>query len=742
MKIKSVLFATLPLAFLACASDVGSSQSDGSVVDVGIREASTSGPARGLTVHFESESEIAVRRSHAEARIPAWHKAHVRGALAPSKFIEGSGQTVVYDTRQVATSLVLRPIHKANGVSAAAFNISVESSDESIARATVDASGNVQLAPTGKLGNAYVTSFDKEGKPTNKFMFLAVNPRENTKLVQKDEGVFGLYDGKLTMVTDFAGQSDVHDAAASMDDLVAHGGFVALSEATAQKLAAFGIGAAPSSPKAVYLSDLDTLLVFESAPYILRWKGRTLLAFSRYGVQRDFANFVDYGGTLNGSRLSDGSQQGAAVDLRADQVSTTPIEVGRLDTAGRVVRPSDAGYHGLLGPEATRVVKYTVNVPETAGLSEEHKPGIVCSLKGNGKLAFRGMQTSASIGFEGSASYENGSPNFALMMHPNANAGGAQVEISGGIDGECHYEIAKIPVYEWTLPLVGKAGLAAPIQVGMRLHFGGKGTVQLPLASVESKLQAGRPGSIGFKYSKEGGFSSELDATFRLNSDHIEPVDDGDEEEGNLDIVATAGLSTGLELEAEIKNWWFKASVNADIANLLFGARYTVSQVRHPAAQVVDQTQKLDIGVFPEVAPTLSINTPFFTASLNLFELDIKPLILFTASDTTHREMIAARNQAVVTCNDLDQSKYGITLENGVMKVTGRQRERESGANVSFETSGQTIWASGSTAAFTANVLGQNPRSIKSGTPVSMLIMASDCPYNMGAQCECSGAFE
>lgn len=753
---KSSFFAALALTVLpvvaGCAANVEPVDgSDTGTVDVTSESHTVAPRTLSRVVRFDADADIAL------------HRAKVRGAAlgkAMQTMIEGSGQTVVYDVTNPQAALSLKPVRAGDGSSAAHLSAAVASSDPSVATASVDRMGNILVAPTGKLGNAYVTSFDSAGQPTNKFMFLALRPRENTMIV-RDGDVDGMVSGLRTasmqvqsmkLVTDFAGHSDIAaaDMPATASALATNGAtLVVRGEALAKKVNAFVAGATNDSPRAVYLADHDTLLVHRGgARTVLYTGGEAWLGVDALGTQADFASFVDYGGVLHSSPLSDGSRQSGSATVTSRSLAKAPVELGRFDAKGHLVKAGSENHGGLVAAHATRLVRY-------AALDKDGKEtkdgGLVCRVKGDAELTLKAMFSQASVGFSGTADYKDGKPSFALDLTPQAAAGGGQVELTGAIDVSCNYELFKVPVAEWTLPLVGQTDVSIPVSVGFRIKASKKGSFQIPLGRIGSKADLSKAGKVGFSYTPTGGFSADHDITIDLPSPNVEPVEDGqDGEEGSGSLVITDGVSAGLSAEAKVTMWGVKATVEADIGSVLVGAKVTVDETLYPSKHYADQNSRMDLGVFPEIAPTLSIDTFFFHASLNLFSLDL-PDLVFASLDlgTSKRNMIPALQQAVVTCDgdrDTMGDTYSVDVSQGSLTVLGKNRWGFHHAELTIG-NGSAQQTSMSVPGFpmTGTVMGSGLAKIPSGTKADMDIFAGDCPYDeeLGLSvCRCHGTFE
>lgn len=577
------------------------------------------------SIRLGDDATIAARR----AAIAPKRKMLLGDAQTPAvqRFIASSTTFAVDPSRANALSVsLLRGDGRVEDVVA-----TVSSSDPSVGVATLE-DGRIVVSPTGKLGNTYVTTYDAQGNATEKFMVLSASPKPGTLIVEDAKLVpakLVTADGR--QATDF--QSSDADA---MGDLTQTAGWMYASDPNALASAIQSARAAAGVDiQAIYYPDLDVLVRLEGAAR----QGAMSLTSQGFAfkaslvTQGDFEQYVDDGGNLSSSPLRDADATDAGeLELSHARFASTPIVKAVVLKNGQRL----AGNDPSLEAHRSEIASYDLTYP---ALGDEKKGGLECGAEKNVDVDWSAI-ASFETKVDAQASWNHGSPNVQMTLHPHVRVGG-ELKLSAPAELKCEVELFKIPLAEWGVPLLGKVKVEIPVKFEVKFGVDGKATVITPRVEMGSKDDVTKPGSVGFAYTADGGFRGISDIAVRTTESELKLATGTDSPKVGAHL--TAGVGAGLELSAEVKTWLFKASVSASIVDVMFGSQHSGTFVMNSdrTGYHVEAGDENGLGLFVEFKPTLNVNVGWFHNSFRLFTVDVKPLwIMHQAPVSADRPMV------------------------------------------------------------------------------------------------------
>lgn len=627
------------------------------------------------TMVVGTAAEMAQKREatkSAKNRLPAsvTHKKHINGVAvaddAPHPYIMSSGHILV-NTSQLG--LVQVAIHenlqgKVSDIAPASFHTS-DPTVVSAVRADPAHPNAVLLTMTGKKGNSFITSFEPNGNAVSKFMVLAAQPKEDV-LVISDPDIHPMlckifeYNGGLQAchvetATDFdQGNSGVNF---TIDDYLSptrSQNAILFEDDVSSKIQALDV----ASKRAIYFEKIDTLFIVQSGKAnqtrvpsysgdfnhpVFRKSDRNALFIERVATQKEFNDYIDYGGLLTSSPLRDINQ----TDVLEHDIAPGNPAKGVLSAIvlhdGTRHSVTEKTLLAAVNGDRSKIRQHIYTMRQRGQLADESR--LTCTITGNAthiipSITFSSFHSSASTRLSGQSTWNGGHPNISLDLNPFANLGG-QVEVTSGVSVSvgCAIELINIPLSEWGVPILGKIKLGVPVSVATEFGVEGSGKVVMvtPKFHVSAPNNATAPGKVGVSYTPSGGFKTDFDMETSIAKNHLglaQGTNVGSSISGQTKVGMEmgAGIEMGLELSAKVNAWLFKVEVEADVANVLLGLKtkgeYTIDYAKGTSRKVSSEGEA-GVGVFFEVAPTISVKTSFFSLSYNLFDLDVKPIWIY-----------------------------------------------------------------------------------------------------------------
>ncbi|MFO0667694.1 MAG: hypothetical protein U0174_27320 [Polyangiaceae bacterium] len=514
----------------------------------------------------------------------------------------------------------------------------VESSDTNVATASLNGS-DVSVSLSGKLGNTFVTTFDQSGNALAKFMVLSATPREGVAIIDDENlaptKLFVGADDSTWPATDFqslagSGLNGLYNGASGYLE-------VDTNRLVTQKLSALvaAVQKQVSGPvSAIYFPGRDILVKVPGNMVQATFWDRTFsnkdqglsegLVISGLVAQDHFADYVDYGGVLSSSPLHDpNADEGAHLEFvpnRARLANGSSL-VGVIMADGTRVAATAPNFEAAKAAAVRTVFSYG-----------EEEGELECTVKVGTSINWRSLSTSASTKISGHASWNGGKPDIGVELHPQLTFGG-QFEISGGVEGSCEAKLFTVPIAEWGLPVFGNVALNVPVAAKFDVSVAqgsSKLIVMTPRQRIGSKADPSQPGTVGFGYSTDhGGFYGTFDVGTKTDYSTLGVVAGSDS--GTSEVEVEAGVAASFGLEATVKAWIAKASVRADIGHVLFGVDASAKMNAFSPNFSVTEGE-FALGLFPHFAPTLSIDTPFWHHSFNLFDMKVAPVTMLSRS--------------------------------------------------------------------------------------------------------------
>jgi len=593
------------------------------------------------TVVVGEDHEIVARRDALRPKRSFGVKALGSEApTGPSRFIRSSG-TVVANPRTDASLTISLARSSAGGVAAVAAG-GVESSDPSVATATV-AGGELAVTLTGKLGNTFLTTFDAAGNATAKVMVLSAVPMPGTAIVDDEtlepialkEGEYGALQ---TLATNFADSTDdqalaaLYAATPGQDHRVGAMTFASFSAYRAFANAAIdAVGMGPNGVRAVYFPKKDLLVTTTHGDLTGNGTpgGPYEVTIGAAVAQADFATYVDFGGVLTSSPLHDSNAvEGGNLSFASNGAhvgAVAPVKVGVVLPDGRKVMASERGFAEAESKAARHIVAY----PQAG---EPLGEALTCETsKSGGAIDWRSLYSTAETKLSADAKWNGGKPSIALDLNPHMRVGG-QIGIAGHFEGKCEKTMFEVPVAEWGIPLFGHVAVNAPVKVELSVKADGSVTIMTPRVELGSASDTSKPGKIGFSYAVGGKFTVDHDLAVTTAYTSLGAVEGS--AQGNAHVEIEAGIGAALGLEAQVKAWIFKASVRADLGDVVFGVKDEADLTVHPADMTYDASNDFKLGLFPHLSPTLHVDTSFFHKSYNLFSVNLGDLAFYDQRTT------------------------------------------------------------------------------------------------------------
>lgn len=596
------------------------------------------------------------------------HSKHINGVAvaddAPHPYILSSGHILV-DINQLGSVQVAMHENlqgKVSDVVPASFH----NSDPTVVSAVRPDPAHpnaVLLTMTGKKGNSFITSFDPSGNAISKFMVLAAQPKEDV-LVISDPDIhptlctIGQVSGGEVVCffetsTDFdQGNSGVNfsvDAYLSQ----APNTVILFEDSVASKIAALDV----ASKRAIYFEGIDTLFIVRRGNNnqarlrtfsggfnkpVLRKTERNALYIERVATQKEFNDYIDYGGLLTSSPLRNAEQTDvAAHDITPDRPAKGELTAVVLQDGSRHT-VTEANLLGVVNGDRSKIRQHVYTLRQPGQLASESP--LTCTITGDAthgvpSISFTSFHSNASARLSGQTAWNGGKPNIALDLNPYANLGG-QVEVKSGAGAHvgCKIELLHVPISEWGVPILGKIKLGVPISVATEFGVEGSGKAVLvtPKFHISARNTPNAPGKVGVSYTPSGGFKTDFDMETSIAKNRLglaQGTDVGKSSaQAKIGMELGTGIQMALELTAKVNAWLFKVEVDAEAANVLLGIKtkgeYTIDYAKGTSKKVSSESEA-GIGVFFEVAPTISVKTSFFSLSYNLFDLDVKPLWIY-----------------------------------------------------------------------------------------------------------------
>ncbi len=648
--------AVLALSFASLTAVIGCSAPSGSASEMPATP-ETPGATRLAKRHVVvvgEDHEIVARREALRPKKSFGVKALSDEApKGPSKFVRSSGTVVANPRTDAALTVALA--RNVSGAPAAVAAGGVVSSDPSVATATVSGA-ELSVTLSGKLGNAYLTTFDADGNATAKVMVLAAVPMAGTAIVD-DEALeptnlqLGDYGVPEQLATDFADRTN--DAAlselyAATPGAATRAGAMTFANQEAYrafaKAAIDAVGNGPNGVRAVYFPGKDLLVTTIRGDLTGTGTpgGTYEVSIGAAVSQADFATYVDFGGMLSSSPLHDASESetGAlsfASNGAASLGATQPVKVGVVLADGRKVMASEPEFAALEGKAVRHIVAYP-QVGEPLG------EALTCETsKSAGAIDWRALYSTAETKLAADAKWNGGKPSIALDLTPHVRVGG-QIGFAGAFEGTCEKTLFEVPVAEWGIPLFGNVGVNAPVKVEFRVKADGSVTVMTPRVELGSAKDTSQPGKIGFSYAVGGTFTVDRDLAMTTAYTSLGAVEGS--AQGNAHVEVEAGIAASLGLEAQVKAWIFKASVRADLGDVTFGVKDEADLTVHPASMTYDASNHFELGLFPHLAPTLRVDTSFFHKSFNLFTVDLGDISFYDERSTPQGQKLFTKETA------------------------------------------------------------------------------------------------
>lgn len=606
-----------------------------------------------VTKEASTKHHLLVLGSHADiaARRLSVAPTYARGvssplkAGGPSAFVPSSATYFANARKNAGLSVTLAHDSAGTLLSGAA---TVRSSDPSVATASLSGS-EVTVELTQKVGNTFITTYDASGNALAKFMVLSATPKSGVAIIDDDNlapsALFGGGNDQFWPVTNFADRTDDGGLNFLYQPSGAYGGMLTIDapRGGTQKLQAMMnevVRQVGGAPIAIYFPGRDILVrlsnrfnqtSFWDRSFKDQDKGYTeALPFAQLVAQDGFADYVDYGNSLSSSPLHDTAQvEDASYEFVAPkgQKAVAPKTVAVVLADGTRVAATSPDF-AAAKQRATRVV---LAYPEANGNLEEG--GLECTVKAGTSLSWKSVSTNAQTTIDGSSSWNGGKPDVSLSLHPHMTFGG-QFEFQGAVQGSCERTLFTVPIAEWGIPVFGKVALNVPVAAKFEVSakFGTTKTVIMtPRLNVGSKADPSKPGNVSISYkSTGGGFGGSMDVGTRTDYASLGVVVGSDA--GKTDVDVQAGVSAGIGFEASVKLWIAKASIRADVGYVLFGVETSGTMVVDDHKQFSVEDGKFSLGMFPHIAPSISVSTPFYTHSFNLFDQTILPIRIYSTT--------------------------------------------------------------------------------------------------------------
>ncbi|MBK6463519.1 MAG: hypothetical protein IPF92_21320 [Myxococcales bacterium] len=647
--------ALLALSFTALSSVIGCSAPTGDASEVP-SAAETPRVAKRHSVVVGEDHEIVARRDALRPKRSFGVKALASQAPAgPAVFVRSSGTVVANPRTDAALTIALA--RNVSGAPAAVAAGGVVSSDPSVATATV-AGAELAVTLTGKLGNTFLTTFDAAGNATAKVMVLSALPMPGTAIID-DEALepsalqLGTYGVPEQLATDFAnGTNDaalaaLYAATPGSTDRV--GAMTFASQDTYRRFAQAAIdavGTGPSGVRAIYFPKKDLLVTTVRGDMTGSGTpgGAYEVSIGAAVSQADFASYVDFGGVLTSSPLHDASavESGALSFTKAGASlsATAPVTVGVVLADGRKVVASDATF----AEAEKQAVRHLVAYPQPG---EPLGEALTCETsKSAGKIDWSALYSTAETKLVADAKWNGGKPSIALDLTPHVRVGG-QIGFAGSFEGTCEKTMFEVPVAEWGIPLFGNVAVNAPVKVEFSVKANGSVTVMTPRVELGSAKDTTKPGKIGFSYAVGGKFTVDRDLAMTTAYTSLGAVEGS--AQGNAHVEVEAGIAAALGLEAQVKAWIFKASVRADLGDVVFGVKDEADLTVYPASLTYDASNAFELGLFPHLAPTLHVDTSFFHKSFNLFTVDLGDISFYDERSTPKGQKLFTKEAATQT---------------------------------------------------------------------------------------------
>lgn len=584
------------------------------------------------------------------------YTSHVNGVAvapdAPHPYILNSGQVLV-GTKQLGEVQVA--MHEnANGKVSDVLAATFQSSDLSIVsavRADPSHPNAALLTTTGKKGNSFITSYDQSGNAISKFMVLLAEPRDDV-LVISDPTIhptlctirvdkWGSEFCDLDSGTDFdqgntgarfdidnylqANNQDLH--AIVFDD-------VALSKIDTSTL---------ELKSAIYFEAIDTMVVFsrhgtQKKRVPLEAAGRessglqTGYLIERVATQKEFNDYLDFGGVLTSSPLRDTSQTTTVIH---DIPAGSPVK-GVLSAVvlrdGTRLNVNDPTLLGTVSADMPGVKERVYTMLQAGQLTSDS--AFECKVKGEGgdtpTIAFTAFHSEASARLSGNFLWNGGKPDISLDLNPFVNLGGQiAIESKSSASISCSIDLIKIPMSEYVIPLFGRVQVEVPITAKTEFAVKASGTAVLvsPKFHISAQDSVDKPGKLGVSYTTAGGFKSDFDMKTTLSAHRLGVAQGSNvgKDGTKVGMELAAGIDAGLALSAKVKTWLFKAEVKADVLDMFLGFKaggaYTMDYTKQTSKKVASEGEA-GIGAFLTVDPTITVKTSFFNVSFNLFSFE------------------------------------------------------------------------------------------------------------------------
>ncbi len=725
--------ALLALSFTALSTVIGCSAPTGDSSEVP-SAAEVTRSTKHHSVVVGEDHEIVSRRDALRPKKSFGVKALASEAPAgPSMFVRSSGTVVANPRTDGALTIALA--RNVSGAPAAVAAGGVVSSDPSVATATV-AGAELTVTLTGKLGNTFLTTFDAAGNATAKVMVLSALPMPGTAIVD-DEALepsalqLGTYGVPEQLATDFADRTNdqalasLYAATPGSNDRV--GAMTFASQETYRSFAKAAIDAAgmgPSGVRAIYFPKKDLLVTTVRGDVTGTGTpgGAYEVSIGAAVSQADFASYVDFGGVLTSSPLHDANMvESGALSFTntagASLGATAPVTVGVVLADGRKVMASEATF----AEAEKKAVRHLVAYPQPG---EPLGEALTCETsKSAGKIDWSALYSTAETKLVADAKWNGGKPSIALDLTPHVRVGG-QIGFAGSFEGTCEKTLFEVPVAEWGIPLFGSVAVNAPVKVEFSVKANGSVTVMTPRIELGSAQDTTQPGKIGFSYAVGGKFTVDRDLAMTTAYTSLGAVEGS--AQGNAHVEVEAGIAAALGLEAQVKAWIFKASVRADLGDVMFGVKDEADLTVYPASMTYDASNNFELGLFPHLSPTLHVDTSFFHKSFNLFTVDLgdisfyderstpKGAKLFTKEAATQTKTQDGTPVTYVQASDrIEIRDMGdiASVESVVLGIQGNEYKRFVDPQIAAGLSGATINMTGLDPAKLAHAYQTNGRS-------------------------------
>ena len=611
--------------------------------------AQAAGPKR-IAFTVGENAEISARRESLRARLRFGVKRADKSPARPLRHIRSNGTAFV--SVKTDKALTIGTTRSTGGALAAVAEGGAESSDTTVATVVADGS-DLHVNLTGKLGNSFITTFDSTGQATAKVMVLAAEPLPGTAVIE-DESleptglVYGDYGTPGVLVTDFADRTNaqaLNEFYAATPNGRSRAGTMTFATAdAARKLVLAAIDAAGQGPfgvRAIYFPGKDLMVTTVGGDLSLDGAGgQTVLSVQTVVSQADFEKYVPYGGNLSSSPLheSDEVETGILGFTSAGGLSATrPVKVGVVLGDGRKVMSGEAEY----ATAEAGAVRHLVAYPQR---DEPLGDALTCETSKTAQgIDWSSLYATAETKLVASANWNGGKPSIALDLTPHMRVGG-QLGISGHLEAKCEKTMFEVPIAEWSIPLFGKVAVNTPVKVSFSVEADGSIIVMTPRIELGSANDQTKPGKLGFSYAVGGTFKVDHDVAVRTSYTTLGAV--AGSAEGDATVQVEAGIAAGLGLEAEVKNWLFKASVRADLGDVVFGLKDKAALTVHLVNGTYDATNDFKLGVFPHLSPKLQVDTSFFKKSFNLFTVDLGDLAVYDKRTSPRGEGLFTKEEA------------------------------------------------------------------------------------------------